>query len=362
MEPATLAILIAVPLGFLVVAVVLARLNATLRRMQETPPAVEPDTGMLVLQQHVEALRQQVQASLDGGSRQLDQRLQETNRVVGDVKRELGEVDRQIRTVTDAARGLSGLQELLRSPKARGGMGEHLLEEMLGQVLPEAHFTRQYQFSSGDRVDAVLRLGEALVPVDAKFPLENFHRLRDAGREGDAGAEERAQRAFRADVKRHVEAIAKRYILPGEGTYEFAMMYIPSEAVYQESIRQEGDDGLDLFHYALTRKVVPVSPQSFYAYLQVIVFGLRGMTVERRTREIMDRLGDLRTRLERFNESFDLVQRHLGNAHRQFEEAGRRLARLDAAVDDLSTDRSLDAGAGTPQLKFESGPGKVSAR
>ena len=128
---------------------------------------------------------------------------------------------------------------------------------------------------------------------------------------------------------------------PGEGTYEFAMMYIPAEAVYQETIQQEGEDGLDLFHFALTQKVVPVSPQSFYAYLQVIVFGLRGMSIEPRTREIMNRLGDIQGRLTRFNESFDLVYRHLGNAYRQADEAGRRLARLDAAVSDLSNDESV---------------------
>jgi DNA recombination protein RmuC len=354
MNTATLVLLVAVAAGCFTVAVVLIRLLRSLRQLERP----EQDSGLLVLQGHLEALREQVRNSLDGGRVEMDQRLQETNRVVGEVRRELGQVDRQVRAVTEAARGLHGLQELLRSPKARGGVGEHLLEEMLAQVLPRAHYSSQHEFSGGERVDAVLRLGEGMVPVDAKFPLENFHRLRAASEAGNEADERSARRLFRADVRRHVDAIAKRYIRPGEGTYDFAMMYIPSEAVYQETLQQEGEDGLDLFHYALTKKVVPVSPQSFYAYLQVIVFGLRGLSVERRTREIMNRLGDIQNRLSRFNESFDLVQRHLGNAHRQVDEAGRRLARLDAAVSDLST----DPAAARPELRLESANRKASSQ
>ena len=112
-------------------------------------------------------------------------------------------------------------------------------------------------------------------------------------------------------------------------------MYIPAEGVYQEIIRQDGGDGLDLFQHALTRKVVPVSPQSFYAYLQVIVMGLRGLTIERRAREIMERVGDAQMRLNRFAESFELVGTHLGRAQRQWDEAGRRLERTDAAIEQL---------------------------
>ena len=112
--------------------------------------------------------------------------------------------------------------------------------------------------------------------------------------------------------------------------------YIPAEAVYQQILAQESKDGLDLFQYALSRKIVPVSPQSFYAYLQVIVLGLRGLSIETRAKEIMERLGLIRNRLNRFTESFETAVRHLGNAQRQIEESGRRLARLEAAFSDLS--------------------------
>lgn len=327
----TVAILLAA--AGLAILFVLARV---LRRLHELKRA-DPSTGLLILQEQLDALREQVRSSLEGGRSEIDRRLQETNRVVGEVRRELGEVDRQVRTVGEAARDLRGLQELLRSPKMRGGVGEHLLNELLAQVLPQAHYTLQYEFSDGNRVDAVLRLGPGLVPVDAKFPLDNFRRVRAAGRADDDGAEKAALRAFRADVRRHIDAIAQRYIRPDMGTYEFAMMYIPAEAVYQEVLRQEGDGTFDLFQYALSKKVVPVSPQSFYAYLQVIVLGLRGLSIEERAREILGRVGQLQRSLAEFNETFDLALKHLGNAGRQMDEAGRRLARIDAAVGELAS-------------------------
>ena len=326
-------------LAFLLAAAgvaILLVLGRVLHRLHELKRN-DPSSGLLVLQEQLDALREQVRSSLEGGRTEIDRRLQETNRVVGEVRRELGEVDRQMRSVGETARDLRGLQELLRSPKMRGGVGEHLLNELLAQVLPKAHYTLQYELTDGNRVDAVMRLGPGLVPVDAKFPLENFRRIRDASRAGDENGEKTAMRAFRADVRRHIDAIAGRYIRPEAGTYEFAMMYIPAEAVYQEVLRQEGDGTFDLFQYALSKKVVPVSPQSFYAYLQVIVLGLRGLSIEERAREILGRVGQLQRSLVEFNETFDLAVKHLGNAGRQMDEAGRRLARIDAAVGELAS-------------------------
>ena len=336
-------ILLLLVAGGLALAVYLTRLSRDLRELRRHDPA----SALVVLQTQLESLREQVRSSLEGGRLEIDRRLQETNRTVGEVRRGLGEVDRQVQSVTQVARDLRGLQELLRSPKVRGGMGEHLLAELLAQVLPQAHFSLQYEFRGGERVDAVLRIGDGLVPVDAKFPLENFHRLRQAGHDGDDESERTARRTFRADIRRHVDAIASRYIRPGEGTYEFAMMYLPAEAVYQELISQQADDGLDLFHYALSRQVVPVSPQSFYAYLQVIVLGMRGLTIESRAREIMNRLGEIGNRLDRFTESFELVNRHLGNAQRQSDEATKRLVRLEGAITDLTQEPAPDAPEGT---------------
>jgi DNA recombination protein RmuC len=332
MTTAAQALFVVAAAGGVVVAVVLVLILRELRRVAHPDAA----SGLLVLQNQIEALREQVRVSLEGGRLEIDQRLEQTQRIVGDVHRGLGEVDRQVRSVGEVARDLKGLQELLRSPKVRGLLGEQLLADLLEQVLPRAHYTLQYEFTGGERVDAVLRVGDALVSVDAKFPLENFHRMRDAAAQNDQAQERAVRRAFRGDVRRHVDAIAKKYIRPGEGTFDFALMYIPAESVYQEVTRQEGDDGLDLVHDALSHRVIPVSPQSFYAYLQVILLGLRGLNIEDRAREIMSRVDEIQNRVHQVGDSFDVAGRHLGNAQRQLEEAGRRLSRLDSAVDRLA--------------------------
>jgi DNA recombination protein RmuC len=331
-------------LGGLLVIVILAigRLRADLAEVRRRQ---DDTSGLLVLQSQLDSLREQLRSSLDGGRLEIDRRLEETNRVVSEVRQGLGAVDRQVRTVGDVARDLRGLQELLRSPKLRGGMGEAMLGELLAQVLPQAAFDLQYPFPGGERVDAAIRLGQRLVPIDAKFPLDNYRRMSEAGDESTRRA---AGRAFRADVKKHIDDIARRYIRPGDGTYDFALMYIPAEAVYQDAILGEDERELELFDYALTRRVVPVSPQSFYAYLQVIVLGLRGLTIEGRAEEILERLGLLRRHLDRFVEAFELASRHLQNAQRQFEESGRRLDRLDNALGEIAADDGAEATATAP--------------
>src|SRR5947208_1118110 len=162
---------------------------------------------------------------------------------------------------------------------ARRGGALGLVQQQL-EVLPARHFTLQHTFQNGERVDAVVRLGPALVPVDAKFPLEDFRRLLEAG---DDETRTRARRAFVARVRKHIDDVATKYILPDEGTYDFALMYVPAENVYYEAIvRDDGGNDRELSAYALERKVIPVSPNCFYAYLQAIVLGLRGLRIEAR--------------------------------------------------------------------------------
>src|SRR5262249_38700258 len=155
----------------------------------------------------------------------------------------------------------------------------------------EDAFRLQHAFRSGAIVDAAVCLGRNIVPVDAKFPLENFQRLLKAG---DEAEKKGFRKAFVADVRRHIDAIAGKYIRPDEGTFDFALMYIPAENVYYETIVRDeaGGDGQanGLFEHAIERRVIPVSPNCFYAYLQVILMGLKGMRVEESARQIFQGL------------------------------------------------------------------------
>ena len=251
-------------------------------------------------------------------------RLDSATRAVNDVQKGLGALGQASERILEVGKDIAGLQSILKAPKLRGGLGEFLLTDLLAQILPSQHVVFQYSFKTRETVDAVIRLGGRLVSVDAKFPLENFRKMMDAGSDEDRRT---LRKKFAQDMRKHVDAVASKYILPDEGTFDFALLYIPAENVYYECIVKDDEDGA-LMEYALSRRVVPVSPGSFYAYLQVIALGLRGFQIEENARRIMEDLGRMRGDMERFADEFDLVGRHLSNAKTKHDDADRRLQRV----------------------------------
>jgi DNA recombination protein RmuC len=254
-------------------------------------------------------------------------RLDRAARVVGEVQGSLGKLGEATQRVVEVGKDIQGLEQILKSPKVRGGLGETLLAELLSQMLPQEHWALQHGFKSGEKVDAVIRIGDRLVGVDAKFPLENFRRMLD---ETDEDRRRPHRRQFARDVKTRIDEIAKRYILPDEGTFDFALMYVPAENVYYEIIIKDQTDAGDepIATYALAKRVVPVSPNSFYAYLQVIILGLRGLRIEGNARQILNDLARLAGDLDKVREPLRTLGRHLGNAQGQFTEAERALERF----------------------------------
>jgi DNA recombination protein RmuC len=261
-------------------------------------------------------------------------RLDKAAAVVGEVQRSLGALGQQSQRILEVGQDIAALQEILRAPKLRGTLGELFLGELLGQMLPPAHFELQHRFRSGEIVDAVVRVGDRLVPVDSKFPLENFRRVLEAPSDEERKA---ARRKFASDVRKHIDAVAGKYILPDEGTYDFALMYIPAENVYYETIVKDEQAGEErsISAYALERRVVPVSPNSIYAYLQVIALGLRGLKVEEQARSILEHLARLQGEVARFTETFEVLGKHLGNAQKSYQETEKRLARLEDKLGSL---------------------------
>jgi len=277
--------------------------------------------------------------------------------VAADVRERVGTVAELARQVLDHARELGRLEDLLRPPQARGALGEVLLEQLLAQGLPSSVWRSQHTFRSGARVDAVLDLGGTLVPVDAKFPLEAFARMASTG-EGEA-ARALHRRAFLRDARRHVDAIAEKYICPDEGTFDFALCYVPSEAVYYEFLREE-TPGDSSFRYAVSRRVFPVSPTTLYAYLISIGLGLRGLRVEANARRVLDALTGMQGELDRLREDFEVVGKHLGNARTRWDEAARRLDRFDGRLAEVSERAGELEGAGDEPEATGSGAGPLT--
>jgi DNA recombination protein RmuC len=335
----------------------LSRFEALLRDKKE-------DQSLLLMQQQIDQLRVQLSQALNNHTQlvqqqlgqvlgnvnerlkengeilertqqNLGERLDNAARVVGSVQKSLGGLEEANRKIYEVGKDIASLQEILRAPKLRGGLGEFFLEDLLAQILPTHHFAIQHAFKSGERVDAVIKLGGSLVPVDSKFPLENFKRILEAANDDERT---RTKRQFISDVKKHVDAIAGKYILPDEGTYDFALMYIPAENVYYETIIKDDSEGeRNLSQYALSKRVIPVSPNSFYAYLQAIVLGLKGMKIEERAKEIIQYLSRLGGDFAKFREDFGLLGKHLGHAQssyqtteKRLEQFGQRLLSADA--------------------------------
>jgi DNA recombination protein RmuC len=278
----------------------------------------------ILMQKQLSSLREQVRQSLENTDQILSQRIETSSKVMGDVQKDLVRLEESNKRIYEVGKDISSLQEILRAPKIRGTIGEFLLSDLLGQILPAGHFSLPYQFKSGERVDAVIHLGKRLVPIDSKFPLDNFRKQIEAESEQDKKFH---RKRFLADVKGHIDSIARKYILPDEGTYNFALMYIPAENVYYEIMvkTDSGSEEKSIVDYSMDKKVIPVSPNTFYAYLQTILFGLKGLEVERSAQEIISTLESLRGDFSRFQNDFRLIGRHLYNARRCYESADRKL-------------------------------------
>ena len=278
------------------------------RQWREIRAGKEKDPSFLLLQQQIDSLRDQVGRSLDGNVQIVHQQLsslssqitghlnsvasQLTEQVgtgmgliqkasqhfsdrVQEVQARMAQMDEASKRILEVGRSIATLQEILRAPKIRGGLGEFLLGDLLGQIMPAEYFALQYSFQSGERVDAVIRLSQGLVPVDAKFPLENFQKSLMAQEDG---ARKNFLKLFAVDVKRHVESIANKYILPHEGTCDFALMYIPAENVYYEAfIKDEAaGEGKSLREFAFEKHVRPGFPEQFLCIPAYHSFGAQG--------------------------------------------------------------------------------------
>jgi DNA recombination protein RmuC len=280
--------------------------------------------------QTVSEMSKVIDKRLAQNSQSMDTRLERTAQSFAHVKELMARVETSNRQIYEVSKDVASLQDILTAPKLRGGFGELLLADLLSSILPTEHYALQHRFSGGETVDAIIRLrDDAKISVDAKFPLENFKRILAADKDADAQA--RARKDFVNDVKIHVKAIAQKYIVPEEGTLDFAMMYIPAENVYYETVVSD-KNGANLLEFFFKHRVIPVSPNSFYAYLMTIMFGLRGMQVEKRAKELLGALDKLAREHERFSEEFELVGKHIGNAQKKYEDSTRRLGRIDNHV------------------------------
>ena len=259
--------------------------------------------------------------------------------VFASLNQQLGELNKSAKTMEDVGKSLVGLQEALRAPKFRGGFGEVGLERLLEDCLPSYAFKIQYPFKNGDTVDAAVNIGEHIVSIDAKFPfsLDEFSQMMLTEKKDDQVA---LRKKFIKAIKKHVEDIASKYIKPDEKTYDFALMYIPAESVYYETIIRcpDPNDENDVYCFCKENRVFPVSPNSLYAYLQAIALGLKGLQIEKSALEMLGHLNRIQVDLRDFHGEYDLVGKHLRNLATNYGISQTKLNGLEQRIELASSD------------------------
>lgn len=277
-------------------------------------------------QKNMREMMNMMNSQMNQSQSNLNKTLGSSVQVIGDIQKKLGSLENATEQMQEIGKDISSLQNILQAPKLRGNLGEYLLYELLGDVLPRANYEEQHRFSDGSAVDAVIRIGRNYVPVDSKFPMESFVRFINAK---DLENKKKSRSEFIKSVKARIDEISK-YIRPAEQTYDFALMYIPSENVYYEILTCDAEKNYGLFEYAMSKKVVPVSPSTFYAYLMSIVFGLRGYKIEQKAEKITKELSGIQNDFEKFAADFEILGKHLNYANTKYDELSRQSNKIFA--------------------------------
>lgn len=273
--------------------------------------------------------------TLQENTKQLNERLDRAAQVIAGVGKEVS-------VVGEIGRSMKELQDFLKSPKMRGNIGEQILKDLISQIFPKNSFHLQYRFKSGEKVDAAIKTDAGIIPIDSKFPLENYQRL--SKHQIQDNEFKLLKKTFINDIKKHIDAIAQKYILPDEGTMDFALMYIPSESVFYEIINME-----ELIDYARGHRVYMVSPSTLYAHLQTILLSFEGKKIEQESKEILRLLRSIQIDYSKVNDQLDLLGRHLGNASNQYSNVHKGFVNFGQKLESVKQIATEDS----KQLKID---------
>lgn len=275
-----------------------------------------------------------MQASVDKNSEITQRQLSESSKILGErldkAATVIAGVQREVGQMSEIGRSMKQLQDFLRSPKLRGNLGEQVLKEILGDFLPKESFYLQYRFKTGEIVDAAIKTESGIIAIDSKFPLERFNAFNSSDNETE---KQNLQKEFVRDVKKHIDDIANKYILPAEGTIDYALMYIPSESVYYEIMSNLPE----LSNYSYKKRVLPVSPATFYAYMRTILISFEGKKIEERVKTILTTLRSIQTESGKFGESLRVLTKHINDTKNTSDMVNNRYSSLNSKISTIAT-------------------------
>lgn len=305
--------------------------------------------AMQLLLQNMNHLRESLDEKIAGGNRDMSKAVQtqfsESQKLIQmineqvsnqllNVTREIAETKETNKQVFDLAGKLGDLEKVLKNQKTRGNLGEMGLELILSNILPPTNYSMQYSFDDGKIVDAIIKTeSDKFIPVDAKFSLDNYRRLVD---ETDENKRLELEKAFKTDLKKRIDETAQ-YIRPSEGTLPFAFMFIPAEGIYYDLLINEigavKANTRNLIDYAYhDKKVIIVSPTTFSAYLQSVLYGFKAFQIEKGAIEIQKNVQKLGRHLSSYNELFQKIGNSLGITVNHYNLAGKELVKIDKDI------------------------------
>ena len=291
------------------------------------------DQPLVMLQNQLNEMKRSLEAGLGDSNKALQAQFGETHKIVKNVTEELAKVVNTNEKVVGFTDQLKNLEKVLTNSKTRGALGESNLELILSNILPPQSYEMQYHFKSGEAVDAVVKIKDKLLPVDAKFSLTNYQRIVD---EVDAKRKVELEKEFKNDLKKRIDETAK-YVRPEENTLEFAFMFIPAEGIYYDLLVNEVGavkvNTRSLLDYAFRdKKVIIVSPTTFAAYLQTVLQGLRALQIEESTKEIRDNVAKLEKHLAAYQSYHAKVGTQLGTVVNTFNTSNKEFKKIDKDV------------------------------
>jgi len=263
-------------------------------------------------------LNKSVDSKIAENTKTLGERLDNAAKIIGAVKGELGKM-------AEIRGSVESLTNFLKHSKRRGNLGEEGLKEMLAEALPREKWKLQFAFAGGEAVDAIIQTKNGNIPVDSKFPLENFEKMRTAADEKIA---EGFRKEFAKDCKKHIDAIAKKYIRPEEGTTDFAVMYLPAESIYNEA-----SENNNISKYARSKNIQLVSPNSFFYFLRVVLIAFQSEKFEENAKKVLSLIAGVKTEAGKFGENLQLTAKHLGNAKKNMDETISGYQKLEGKIE-----------------------------
>jgi len=300
------------------------------------------DTGKNDILLQINHLREQLGQGMQHSHSSIQKQFEQSAQIIQEVTNRLTELDRTNKQVLDFSSQLQELQNTLKNPKQRGVLGEYWLETLLRNVLPQESYKMQYKIGVDEKTqqaliaDAAIFIRDQVIPIDAKFSLENYNKMMSTR---DEAERDKIEKLFKADVKRRIDETSK-YIQQEKGTMNFAFMFIPAEGIYYNLLNAEVGAGINsnnLVEYAFSKHVMLVSPTSFYAYLQTVLLGLRELQLEKSTQEILKRVSELGRHIKSYCDYHEKLGKNLSTTVNQYNLSGGELKKIGKDVSKITS-------------------------